>query len=388
MIWASMLLFLAAGADPEVEVSTLQGQTHSGRMLRLTREELTLLRGEDELLIPVSQLLGLSFVSPGHNDAPLPRGPRVTLADGTHFGFDTLVSTATQFTLETPQAGRFQLPTTAVANVRFGPSDSRVAVSWDELCARQVKQDLLVVRKGDVLDFLDGTIGPIGEEFLTLIHEGDEIPVRRSKVFGVIYARRQQDEAKPKCKIHSLSGDELNARDVSYDGKVLTAVLAAGAQIEASAASLSSIDFSLGKLAYLSDMEPREVDYTPYFDIVWEYRRDRNLDGGPLRVGEKQYDRGLSIHSRTLLRYRLGRNYRRFQAVVGIDRVVNRRGNVHLVIHGDDKTLFEEDVLGTDEPRKLDLDVSGVRDLKILVDFGDDLDISDHLDLADAKVLK
>ena len=63
-------------------------------------------------------------------------------------------------------------------------------------------------------------------------------------------------------------------------------------------------------------------------------------------------------------------------------------GDVHVVISGDGKPLFEGDVRGSDEPRILDLDVAGIRDFEILVDFGGDLDIADHLDLADAKVIK
>ena len=73
---------------------------------------------------------------------------------------------------------------------------------------------------------------------------------------------------------------------------------------------------------------------------------------------------------------------------MGIDQAVAPLGNVHVVISGDGKTLLESDVRGSDQPQNLDLDVAGVRDLEILVDFGGDLDIADHLDLADAKVIK
>ena len=61
---------------------------------------------------------------------------------------------------------------------------------------------------------------------------------------------------------------------------------------------------------------------------------------------------------------------------------------MHVVISGDGNPLFEADVRGSDPPRELDLDVTDVRDLEILVDFGGDLDISDHLDLAEARVIK
>jgi hypothetical protein len=149
-----------------------------------------------------------------------------------------------------------------------------------------------------------------------------------------------------------------------------------------------TLDFSLGKVRYLSQLEPREVKYTPFFDQVWTYYRDRPRDGGMLRLGNKEYARGLWIHSRTLLKYRLNAEYRRFQAVMGIDQAVAPLGNVHVVISGDEKVLHQSDVRGTDPPLNLDLDIAGVRELEILVDFGGDLDIADHLDLADAKVIK
>jgi hypothetical protein len=73
---------------------------------------------------------------------------------------------------------------------------------------------------------------------------------------------------------------------------------------------------------------------------------------------------------------------------MGIDDSVRRLGNVRVLISGDSKALFDGVVKGTDAPRPLDLDVRGVRDLEILVDYGAELSIGDHLDLADARLLK
>jgi hypothetical protein len=154
---------------------------------------------------------------------------------------------------------------------------------------------------------------------------------------------------------------------------------------------VAALDFSSGKIRYLSQLEPRDVKYVPFFDIVYEYRRDKSLDGAPLALAGKVYSHGLALHSKTTLRYRLAGEYTKFQAIAGIDDEVRRNGDysVRLVITGDNKPLFDAEVKTRDAPRPLDLDVSGVRDLEILVDFGSDmLDICDHLDLADAKLVK
>ena len=109
-----------------------------------------------------------------------------------------------------------------------------------------------------------------------------------------------------------------------------------------------------------------------------------------LRVSEtiRNFDKGLAIHSRSEIVYRLDGQFRRFVALAGIEPGHIPQGNVTLVIYGDNSQLFESTVAGTAEPISLDIDISNVQRLKILVDFGDDLDIADHLILCDGKVTK
>jgi hypothetical protein len=80
--------------------------------------------------------------------------------------------------------------------------------------------------------------------------------------------------------------------------------------------------------------------------------------------------------------------YRRFQAVMGIEQLVGKNGNVHVVIRADNDVLYEGDVDGKDVPIPLDFEVSGKRDLEILVDFGAGTAIYDHLALAGARLVK
>ncbi|MCA8990000.1 MAG: NPCBM/NEW2 domain-containing protein, partial [Planctomycetaceae bacterium] len=63
-------------------------------------------------------------------------------------------------------------------------------------------------------------------------------------------------------------------------------------------------------------------------------------------------------------------------------------GNVDLTITGDGQELFSGTVTARDKALPIDLDVSNKQFLQITVDFGKGLDIGDHLDLADAKLIK
>ena len=386
-IAASLFLAAAVGA-PLVELSTLTGDQQSGQLTRLNATTVTLKTGETELNVPLAEVIDLRFAQqPKAIDSSK---FQVVLVDGSRFGFTKVEATVRDVSLETIRLGHFKVPLSSVASLRFAPSTADVKDAWNELQTRKLKRDLLVIRKGAVLDHLDGVVGTIDEQSIKFLLDGDEIPIPRRRVFGVIYARRETDGPKPTCRALLHGSDILHLMDISWDGDQLRAKLLAGTQVVLPIEQLDTLDFSLGKIRYLSQMEPREVKYTPYFDITYKYRRDRNLDGGPLQLGNKKYARGLCIHSRTYLRYRLATEYRRFQTIIGIDQELVRRrvGDVHVVISGDGMPLLEADVRWMDKPRTIDLDVSGVRDLEIFVDFGGDLAIGDHLDLADAKVIK
>src|SRR5579862_3228412 len=390
----ALVVFLLGAAEPstglQFDLTTLSGQRSAGQLRELVGDHLTLKSGNAETRVPLAEVLELRAVRTKPAVPPDVRRPELTLTDGSRIFWSALrVGNDRQVSVETPQFGKFNVPLNNVASIRLAPVDAQIADKWKELSARESTQDMLIIRKGNNLDHLDGTVGAIDEKRIHFVYEGEEVPdVKRENVFAVVFARRNGDAGKPVCEVSALGGDLLKAQTAVWDATGVRIGIGGGAQLTIPAEQVTALDFSLGKVRYLSDMEPREVKYTPFFDQVWTYYRDSPRDGGALRLRNKEYARGLWIHSRTLLKYRLNGDYRRFQAVMGIDQAVAPLGNVHVVLSGDGKTLYESEVRGSDAPRNLDLDVAGVRELEILVDFGGDLDIADHLDLADAKVIK
>jgi hypothetical protein len=384
---SSLIVATAVGALP-VELSTLDGERHVGRLMQISPATVTLQQEKSPREFPLSEVMNVRFTEVAAIDSNDSQTRQVVFIVGTKLGCGNVEIARQKATLATNRLDALQAPVEVIASIQFQSADAGLLEAWHQLLERELKRDLLVIRKGNVLDHLDGIVGGINAKSVVFVHDGEEIPIPLSKVFGVVYAGRKRIPATPLCRIVVGGGDVLVAKSLAWVDARLHAELLCGAEVTLPEEKLALIDFSLGKVRYLSDMEPREVKYTPFFDITWKYRRDQNLDGGPIRVGNREYARGLSIHSRTYLRYRLARDYRRFRAIMGIDGVVGRRGDVHVVISGDKKPLLEADVRGSDNPREIDLDVTNVRDLEILVDFGGDLDIADHLDLADAKVIK
>jgi hypothetical protein len=409
MEMTSTLLLAAVLAGPAVQVSTLNGEQHSGQLVSLSNETLKVTVEGKERSLPVANLLELHFAGAKGDDGAADKAASIRLTDGSQISCSEMTTSAKKVACVALFVGRFEVSPSAVAALRFAPADRRVEADWQELLQRTLKRDLLVIRKGDVLDYQDGIVGDIDDKIVKFSLEGEEIPIKREKVFGVIYARRPASKKQPLCRLDIGKRDELFVSRIEWSGEKGSAVLVAGATVEFKTDALRAVDYSLGKVQYLSQMEPRSFKFTParIHGITpfpapegQEYRRDRSLNGPdvPLRIGRQTFARGLALHSQTKMSYRIGQDFRRFQAVIGIDAGVASNGNadahfVHLVISGDGRTLLETDVRARDPARPIDLDVTGVRDLEIFVDFGgDDLDpevaACDYLDLADAKVVK
>ena len=397
------VIAMAFAAGPSVEVATLKGESHVGAIEKLTGDEIVLKTPTGGMTIPAAELLSLRVPATGAAPANIEAAAEVRLVDGSRLRVTGFVTDAASATVEHPQLGSLKLPLSVVQSVRFAAADAKVDAAWNQLLDKTPKKDQVAVRKGDVLDHLDGVIGSLDEASLKFQLDGDEIPVKRERIFGLIYAKRENLANKALAAVDLVSGDRLAARSVSFEQETWKVKLASGAEVSVPQAQVATIDFSLGKIAYLSNLEPRDVQYTPQYDFMFEYRKDRMVHGGPLSVGNKTYAKGLGLHSRTLLKYRIGGDYRRFQTIMGIDDSLRVGGDVDVVIKGDGRTLFKGPVSihergkpgsanATEQklmqPVKLDLDVTGVVELEFLVDFGEQQEIGDCLDLADAKVVK
>jgi hypothetical protein len=394
LLLVAAALHLAAGGAPAVEIDTLKGERHSGELVSLDATAIVLKTGEATAAVPLANVLEVRF--PASPPPEASTGTRVALLDGTRLTVNPFSIAGDAGRCETA-FGTLTIPVARLAHVRFGISTPKLDEAWAQLLARESKNDLLVVtKKDDVLDFLGGATGDVGgkgdgSDKIAFLLDGEEVQVARDKVHGIIFHRRAPSLPKAVGEVRLTGGDVLEVSRLTWNDGELKVRLVSGGDLAVPAARLAAIDFSSGKIRYLSALEPRDVKYVPFFDITHEYRRDRSLDGTPLTLAGKSWPRGLAIHSKTTLRYRIAGDYTRFQAVAGIDDSVRRGGkfNVRLIIKGDSQSLFDAEIKTEDAPRPIELDVSGVRDLEITIDFGSDmLDICDHLDLADAKLLK
>lgn len=394
-MWTSLALVavLAVGA-PEVSVETLDGTTTTGQLTALSADSLTLQTQDGDKSIPVKELL---IVVPQDTPKQESAGPIwVEFSDGSKITADTFTveKGTARIGLEKGEDGAsVSVPTKQLKLVLFGASGTSQK-AWPAAEAG----DLIAVKKKDAVDYLEGVAGNITADSVEFTFQDETIPVKRARVVGIRYFQppRESRSTAP-CIVESARGWKIKGKPVELADGTLTFETAAKQKFSIPINQITRLDFTAGKITYLSDLEPESVEWTPLIDFgksataLAEYyapRKDQAREQRPITIDGKQYSKGLALYSRTTMTYRLPAGSTRFKAVAGIDDAVGDGGHVRLQISADDKKLFDAPIAGKDGPTSIDLDVAGARRLSILVDYGDDLDAADHLDLADARIVK
>jgi alpha-galactosidase len=124
-------------------------------------------------------------------------------------------------------------------------------------------------------------------------------------------------------------------------------------------------------------------------DEPGDTRVGRGAAGGPLRLGDKVYPRGIGVNAQSVVRVRLDRPGRSFRAVIGLDRNVdNTKASCRFRVRAGGKEIWATDVLrANDPPRALDLPLAGAREFDLVVDDAGDGRGWDQGDWADARVV-
>lgn len=381
----------------EVEINTIDGRSLSGTLQEFDAHHLKLQTSDGPVSLEAKQLA--SFVPRDHAPAaPQPAPLIVTVADGSRLAAHDFLCDADNARITLPDGEMVSVAREHLADVRLQPLVESQAADWERIRSTDTTGDLLVVGQRGGLDYHRGVVAEVTGERVQFSLEGETLPVKRVKVFGIVFYQTAGSAA-PKVLAHitDISGSRWAVQTVSLEAGELAWTTPSGVSLKRDLEKIVRLEFSQEGVAYLSDLQPESIEWTPYFgtsadpagrERLYAPRVNQNLQSQPLSLGGQQYARGIAIHSRTLLVYRLPDRFQRFQATAGVDDFVRPRGNLRLVIRGDDRVLLDTTITGADAPIPVDLDISGARRVSILADFGDGLDVADHLVLADARFVR
>lgn len=393
-------------AEVPLLVTKIDGTQVRGELTAWTTEKLSLQAEGKTITVTSPQILRAEW----QHESPSRSSETnfLELIDGTrlpHKGFEVVQG---QATIATPLVEQpFLLSTDRIAFVQL----SADAPGRDGIAVDQ-EGDLLVIRKKKTgkFDTLTGILGDVSSKQVEFNWDGESIPVKRSKVAGIAYYHAQVHNVKePICWLNLLEGGRLPVASLSLTDKKVKVNTVSGLEFSLSLNTLQDADYSQGKLAYLSDLRPIEERWTPRIgmpksaELIRQHglpRRDQSYSGSALSLrwpsakrpslgGElRTYGKGLAMRSRTECRYRLPKGMRRFVAIAGIDPETASQGNVTLEIFSDQRSVWQGEIDGSAAPAAIGVMLGDARELRIVVDYGENLDFGDRLHLVEARLSK
>ena len=250
-------------------------------------------------------------------------------------------------------------------------------------------QDTLFVTIDDQLQEIEGYLEALDAETMTFEWQNKTRTVPRDQVHGFVLAKIEDPPAQTgRCRADLVDGSTLAGTLVSLTAGRLTLDLAADVQTQLDWRDVTRVTLYSPRMIYLSDMKPADVIQETIVTLPREWQADRSVEGFPLTLKGRHFDKGIGVSSRTLLTFATNGRFHQFVATLGIDDETEGRGDCLFVVRGDGRQLYRQRVRGSDEPRQLVLDISGVRELTLLVEPGEGLDMADHADWCDARLIK
>ncbi|MFL5241158.1 MAG: NPCBM/NEW2 domain-containing protein [Gemmataceae bacterium] len=391
----ALFAFLVIGPLTQAaELRTLTGESYTGDLISLSDKEIVFKVEKKEVITPIAQVLYLNFQSAApKSDAKF---SEVELNDGSQLRCKAVSFKGKEIKLTLLGGQELTLPIAAVSYVFHEANDAALHQEWQKMFSGKKRNRDVVVRKtGEKLTSISGTLGDADDKGENMAFESEtsrKIDVPLAKIQGLHFQRRVDPDAKPPLfKLTDTLGNALLVSSASFADKSLNATTPSGAKIAVSLPQIIKLDYSKGKLTYLSDFGPdkTKIVHDSTFGVFEPVYRDMNLNHKAIKLGRKSYPKGLAIHAYTEITFDLEGEYREFKATIGIDDDVAARDDGTIVkIVGDGKELLSTTVTSKDKPQEKALNVKDVQKLTIIVASPNAIDMSRHVDLADAKVSK
>jgi hypothetical protein len=390
---------LGLAADPP-ELRPLKGEKIKGDLVSLTNKEIVLQVNGKPVATPTEGTLSLQFRAPGN---PTGAYSQVELTDGSVLRCSKVEFKKKDAILTLTSGQVATIPMTLLSQVMHEANDLKMVASWRELLEDNKKEYDVLVFKNDSgnLAYAEVTFYDASDDGKTIEYKlkGDEDKRKRAveKIHGIIFSR-QPDPNMPNrlCEVQDAQGARLFAKSANLkDGKVVVETQC-GARVELSPDALAKLDYSKGKLTYLSDLvrdapskvklEQAETGGEKYFFT------DCGPEKGPMRLAGQVYDKGLAMHARTEVTFTIDGDYREFRAVLGIDDNYSQGSEdpVFVRVEANGKELKTFEVTRKAGAIPINLNIKDVNKLRIIVTSTPEnfLGLGSSVDLADAKVSK
>lgn len=262
---------------------------------------------------------------------------------------------------------RIELPIERVRRVTWR-DPAAAAPPWLAALPDDPTEDLVVVARGESSEVVDCAITEVSSEAVTVVLDGETIPVRRAKVVGLVWSRPPATETGVRI---GIDGGRLAGGFVRLEGEDLVVDDATRVPF----ALVESIDFAAARRVALSDLEPERQSTEPFVgDLmtiagVAAFFAPRIVPGKDATPATPDR-RALLVRPRTVARWCVPESARRFRAVIDRGPGARPGAAVRVAVRLDDHDRWES-VLDAKQATGavVDLDVAESGRLELIVDF-------------------
>ena len=393
------LAILAILSQAQPTLRTVDGGAVSGTISSVDNSKWVLQTSMGNKTFPMDQVLGIEFGAKPKNESSF---CELTLIDGSRLRGAAFMVKGDNLELATFENTILLIPLIKLASVLKPGNDATLQADWKDRTNKTRRRDILAIARKDkdnpektTINGLEGTLGKGTDDGksigFTPASGKNELSVPQANIHGLIWLRGPDPTLlAPLGKAEDAIGQQLEIGKIfSATSKGLSLTLACGLEFHLPYDRIVKIDFSRGKLAWLSDMDWLDGAVIGFEDRLDRVKRNTNLDGGAIKVGGVPYARGLAIPAPSSLSYSLGGEFRELQAIVGLDDATGSAdGTVRFRFEGDGKVLANLEISRSSraKPEKLSVNLKDVQVLKILVESPDLSPFGKHLILANPKV--
>ena len=350
----------AAALAVDVRAELVAGEPLTGRLVAIDADAVRIEVEGSERTTPLATVRQL--VRTGAPQAA-PAAVQLTMTDGgTVSGAD--------FVQEGPRGivrrggGRIELPIERVRRVAWLAAGEQEP-GWLAAKPERPQTDLLVVRREQGQEFVECAVAGVSGEHVTVVLDGETIPVKRAKVFGIEWLR---EDAPTAGTVVRLDGGRLAARTVRWSPEAFTVD-----DVRLPPEALVALDFAAGRTTPLAGLPLETVTVEPFFGALADAaglaaffapRAVAAADGAPDTI---------VVRPRTVATWRLPAESRRFRGSLARAVPADAPAVVEVAVAVDGRETWRRRLGGAgadeQEPVGFELDVAGGRRVTLTVDF-------------------
>jgi hypothetical protein len=257
------------------------------------------------------------------------------------------------------------------------------------LAAPSIEHDRVLVRDDAGNETLvSGLVESLDAHQLKLDVNGQARALPLASVLGVVVAQPAAADPPQPVTVHFADTSRLSGHSLELENNQAELQLPGGNSAAFNWSNVHHLTVRSSRVAYLSDLKPVHEEQRPIVTAELPAQRDRNVTGGPLVLSSQSFEKGLGVHAYSAMTFDAAGKWDVLAATIGLDAATGLRGDCIFKVLADGETLFAERVRGPDDPRDMRLPITGRRQITLVVEPGQGLDLGDHANWCDARLIK